>query len=543
MLGPTKWRLLTIVAGILLAQAIESPSNEYSNSLTGSSVSNSVSSSKSSSIDSSQQQQHQATASFVNAQLGIQLEEFGLGGGVEPDVPAVRRRTANNLLPPYQTFSIVDNIRYVDSKTRNSRGMPETFGSFRIVSNVNNNRTISDNISDPNDTDVVRRRFDSSSEMPYNNYKNDNSTLSSLQHNYYIPIKTVNRDKNININNHNNNNILPTTNPFIQQINDDIIGQIQSESIYNNNNHTSSSVITTTSQSSTNDESDVADSDYDYVEPSARRSGFRFPSDARQSKFVPQGYSEDNPSFAESLSNQHRPFLDEQFVNQDSLKDHNEPAQLAELLGRNRYNPAVLGADDPIVAEASSNHQIKILPVIPGTVIPDSLAQESDLNVNVQRQSIRTYPTIYYQNDFRPSRHYFPPKIYTEANDFPQVIAAATAKAKFPAVSSWKSRTPRVIFPVPDGGAGIGTSPYSNDNSIVFRWVLTAIIFLKMRQSDINSLLFTHSFHRDQNFGLNDLQAVQDIRNDFDLGDTPEESAPAPSKDKGRLTIITQLSQ
>lgn len=446
MLGPTKWQLLTIVAGILLAQAIESP--DYSNSL------GSSSSSKSSSIDS----QKQATASFVNAQLGIQLEEFGLGGGVsggvEQDVatiPIVSRQSANNLLPPYQKFSIVDNIRYVDSKTRNSRGMPETFGSFRIVSKGEN---VSDVAYHNDDNIDVRRRFDSSSEMPYNNNNQNNNNISStLQHyNHYIPIAN-NRDKHIN-----NNNVLPTTNPFIQQINDDIIGQIQSES----NN------ATATSQQQSHDEL----SDYnDYNEPSARRSGFRFPDDSRQSKFIPQGYSEDSPSFAETLGTQHRPFLDDQFLNPDALKDHNEPAQLAELLGRTRYNPAVLGTDDPLLAEASSNHQVRILPVIPGTAIPDSLAQESDINPAVQRQSIRAYPTIYYQSDFRPSRHFFPPKIYTEANDFSQVIAAASGtKGKFP-VSSWKSRTPRVIFPVPDGitsGTGIGSSPYSNDN-IVFR--------------------------------------------------------------------------
>uniref|UniRef100_A0A336MXA7 CSON002605 protein n=1 Tax=Culicoides sonorensis TaxID=179676 RepID=A0A336MXA7_CULSO len=518
MLGLTKWRLLTIVAGILLAQAIESPNNEYSNSLIGSSLSSS-NSKISSSIDSQQQQQHQETASFVNAQLGLKLEEFGLSGADQdiPAVPVISRQSAKNLLPPYQKFSIVDNIRYVDSKTRNSRGMPETFGSFRII---NNNKSIADDISNLNDNsdDLVQRRFDSSfsssSEMPYQfnqNDNNNNNTLNSLQHNYYIPNKTGNRDKNININ---NNMQLTTTNPFIQQINDDIIGQIQSESNYNNNNNhhnnnnrtspLSSTTSTSTSQTTFNDESDLGD--YDYVEPSARRSGFRFPSDARNSKFVPQGYSEDNPGFAETLSNQHRPFLDEHLMNQDSLKDHNEPAKLAELLGRNRFNAAVLGTDDPILAEASSNHQIRILPGI----VPDSLAQESDLNQNVQRQSIRTYPTIYYQGDFRPSRHYFPPKIYTEAQDFSQVIAAASAKSKFPPVSTWKSRTPRVIFPIPDGissGAGIASSPYSNDN-IVFR---------------------------DQNFGINDLQAVQDVRNDFDVGDSPEESAPAPSKDKGRL--------
>lgn len=41
-------------------------------------------------------------------------------------------------------------------------------------------------------------------------------------------------------------------------------------------------------------------------------------------------------------------------------------------------------------------------------------------------------------------------------------------------------------------------------------------------------------FYRDQNFGLNELVSVQDVRNEFDLGDNAEESAPTPAKDKGR---------
>lgn len=432
MLDPTKWRILMITAGLLLAHATESPTHQFNGEDHGLPVAN-----------------------FVNSQLGIRLEE--LDGN---QLPRHIRREAQNLLPPYHRFSIVDNIRYRDSKSRNSRRMPETFGSFRIVnneSNVNNNNYY-------NNTRRIDRS--DSSDLPYKHdllpapvfstkINDSNFKIYPSQYNY-IPIQSIVTTAEVIKSDNSNNNVLPTTNPFIQQINDDIISQI-SESATSLNNTTSQFVTIETDDNHKRGQYD------DYTGPSARRSGFKFP-DAVQPKFVPKGYSEDRLAFGENLGNS-RPYFDEHLLDRDNLKESNEPAQLAELLGRNRFHThsSLLAMDDPVFAE-SSNHPVLRLPP---TNIPDSLAQESSSDsLTLQRQSLRTYPTIYYQGDFRPSRHYFPPKIYTEFNDFPVV-----AKSKFPPSATYKSRSPRVIFPIPDGipsGPTGSSSPYSNDN-IVFR--------------------------------------------------------------------------
>lgn len=51
-----------------------------------------------------------------------------------------------------------------------------------------------------------------------------------------------------------------------------------------------------------------------------------------------------------------------------------------------------------------------------------------------------------------------------------------------------------------------------------------------------NNTDLLHIERRDQNFGLNELAAVQDVRNDFNLQDIGGED-PA-SKDRGKLNII-----
>lgn len=40
-------------------------------------------------------------------------------------------------------------------------------------------------------------------------------------------------------------------------------------------------------------------------------------------------------------------------------------------------------------------------------------------------------------------------------------------------------------------------------------------------------------YFRDQNFGLNDLAAIQDVRNDFNLQDITDE--PPATKDRGKF--------
>uniref|UniRef100_A0A8W7PZR6 Secreted protein n=1 Tax=Anopheles coluzzii TaxID=1518534 RepID=A0A8W7PZR6_ANOCL len=101
MLGPTKWRLLTIVAGILLAHAIESPTSK-GNKLNA------------------------QVRSFTNPELGLRIEQISPWS-------TGRNIPARNLLVPHQLFSRVDNIRYIDSRTPNSRHLQSTFGAFRIA--------------------------------------------------------------------------------------------------------------------------------------------------------------------------------------------------------------------------------------------------------------------------------------------------------------------------------------------------------------------------------------------------------------------------
>lgn len=47
-----------------------------------------------------------------------------------------------------------------------------------------------------------------------------------------------------------------------------------------------------------------------------------------------------------------------------------------------------------------------------------------------------------------------------------------------------------------------------------------------------------HSIYSDQNFGINDLAAIQDVRNDFNLQDITDEPQPvsaALTKDRGKF--------
>lgn len=46
--------------------------------------------------------------------------------------------------------------------------------------------------------------------------------------------------------------------------------------------------------------------------------------------------------------------------------------------------------------------------------------------------------------------------------------------------------------------------------------------------------------YRDQNFGLNDLAAIQDVRNDFNLQDITDE--PPATKDRGKFKFRFNLT-
>lgn len=397
MLAPCTWRLLTLTTLLCLVLADESPHSDYA-------------------------------LAFTSPQLGVRVEQA--------DVPT--NRAGKNLLPPYQPFSLVDNIRYVDSSSNSNRNsqVPHAFGSFRFVdesgtSDMSSTTTSFSNHSEVrrSDDEDIRLGLGVAQQQPQ-----QQPYMSVPQENDYIPLPqnhvamtmamapqsaaAVANTQAVELHDKNQNFVLP------QQINDD----------FSSSNNTSQAVEILESIDLSDDDS-----------RSARRVGFRFPDPPVP--FVPQSYSEDGSSF--DASSIRRPFFDSHLglgaagPSNNDPQEGNEHMKLMELFGRS--------ARDLSLSEGQPTRPVYL----------DQSTAEAQLAV--QRGGLRTYPTIYYQNEPRP-RHYFPPKIYdTNFNDFG---GGVVTKAKFP--STWKSRTPRVIFPVPENSPTGLSSQYTNDN-VVFK--------------------------------------------------------------------------
>lgn len=136
MLGPNKWRFLTIVAGLLLANAIDSPVRlrQYNNLST----------------------------------YPTSLKYVGSNTPYRPPWPTRNVRISRNLFPPYQQFSNSDEVKFVEAQHRRDGSQYNQFGSFRI-------------------SRKVQRRSDN--DFLQTSYKNTNSTSITTKPNYvYIPI-------------------------------------------------------------------------------------------------------------------------------------------------------------------------------------------------------------------------------------------------------------------------------------------------------------------------------------------------------------------
>lgn len=104
MLGPNKWRFLTIVAGLLLANAIDSPTRlrQYPNLSTA----------------------------------PTSLRYVGSNTQYRPPWPTKNVRMSRNLFPPYQQFSNSDEVKFVESQHRRDGSQYNQFGSFRLSRKV-----------------------------------------------------------------------------------------------------------------------------------------------------------------------------------------------------------------------------------------------------------------------------------------------------------------------------------------------------------------------------------------------------------------------
>ncbi|XP_055642277.1 uncharacterized protein LOC129779048 isoform X2 [Toxorhynchites rutilus septentrionalis] len=494
MLGPTKWRLLTIVAGILLAHAIESPHSK-SNKLKG------------------------QVRTFTNPDLGLRIEQIEPWGS--------RTITSRNLLVPHDSFSNVDHVRYIDSRSTNSRLMRNTFGAFRFAGPIQ-----------PHQVPLPQQRKSKSFQ---NRRSDDDSYQPGVR---VVPIDSIPLQ-----------NPQPIAQPIYQEQQrilelSNITRARQSRykyiplgQFYQPNPHTSNlKPIKNTFPPKTtqNDEPhnvvfpedgtpfdintslEANDTQTDAFTRSARRSGIQFPTGPYKvaNPFLPQGYNEEHFAVTDNLGEYQRPVSTAEDYDDTEPYDTRQqrsptsapvPESDHVEISRNMYatryfrdfpRPQPTPLD---LRPAESLARPSRLVEFPGVVnvkqpFRDEVTKFGDVNgpiTAVQRPYIdygdgkryRAYdPNYYLDSPYQPNRHYFPAKLYTEPNQ----------KIYQP---PWKSRTPRVVFPQGDlsSPSGLGT---------------------------IDNVVF-----RDQNFGLNELAAIQDVRNEFNQDDINEDSTTT-SKDR-----------
>jgi hypothetical protein len=405
MLGPNKWILFTVVGGILLSihiDAIDTPAK----ALTDAEI-----------------------QSFTSRKLGITIENL-------QNVPVSSRRQ-RNLVPPYQEFSNNDGIQYIDSRSRNSKNLPGTFGSFRFngvrSSSPSPFRRRSDEYDDSIGTyPASQLPYDSSYDFDYTN--EDNGSVALLQ-------------TNENAFNKFQNKVIPIT--FVSQ--DDV----KTETSESPKNDTEEKVDERSSkQLNSSDQVLFPESDGAHAEAlTARRSGIQFAENESEIKpqnfnpFVPQSYSEETFNF-DAVPQFQRPYANDEVAENDNDR--------ASVSGNRYYQPYIRPFRDEVTKFGDVN----------GPITAFNRQVRDFEQVSFPRTQYE-HAGYYEPDSTRPPRHFFPPKVYTEYggdNYTPQINAKY-----FQPSYSWKSRQPRVVFPPSDFTQGTAGTTYVGNDNVVFR--------------------------------------------------------------------------
>lgn len=511
MLGPNKWRLLTIVAGILLAHAIDSPNRSAPRLNQPSHTSSSYVTLSSLS----------APISPTSTHLGLTIEKFSPGWNSYRNSNS-ERRLARNLYTPFKRFSNIDDVRYVERRQttgyrNNVLDLRTTFGAFRY---------------DTNGMNTARRRSDVDDATPIFEYSNstlsnplsDESAVTTLKpttlqvikrHKYsYIPLGgTPTNNKNGEIENNvefferttlPDFEIRSRTDLNVYQTGDgddtsDMDDVDDEQSTHNSNRQKAPEQLAESSESlpqalalrapsgsfQSNKVSFVKQSNaaYSLASPTntaptdddirGRRSGMTFTQQTPKfdPPFIPKSYQEDDPNHP----NFQIPYSEE--------LSPSEPAEIRtargahyEQLNNNNYRSSTVQFPGP-----STNKN--------GKPFRDDVTKFGDVNGPItslqQRQfsdfyesqgGIRTYENIYYSDDFRRPRQQQqqqPQSYYQSAPKSPYYdYEYNNQPLRSRLIVPYKSsRTPRVIFPSNDNlPNGIYTGEnYSNNDNIVFR--------------------------------------------------------------------------
>lgn len=430
MLGPNKWILFTIVGGILLSihiDAIDSPTKAL--------ISPEI-------------------QSFTNKKLGITIENLH-------NVPKSSRRQLRNLVPPYQEFSNVDGVQFIDSRSRNSKKLPGTFGSFRFDSGVNLRpsssppspfRRRSDEYDESIGTYPASAQLGDETNYDFDYSNEDNGTLALI----HTSDNTYNRFQN---------RIIPIT--FVQAelaaaannvVKTKRVQKVESEATSESNAEAKESVERSNKQL---DQVRFPDKSIDGPRAealTARRSGIQFAENESEIKpqnynpFIPQSYSEESLNFGDAIPQFQRPFNNEDIV----VENENDRA----AVGNRYYRPYIQPYRDEVTKFGDVNGPI--------TSFNRPVREYNDQTVSFPRTQFESTVGYYEPDSPRPPRHFFPPKVYTEyAADYaptPQINSKY-----YQPTYSWKSRQPRVVFPPSDFTQGTTGTTYVGNENVVFR--------------------------------------------------------------------------
>ncbi|KAL7036278.1 hypothetical protein ACKWTF_008766 [Chironomus riparius] len=480
--------------------------------------------------------------SFTNDKLGITIESLNSVNQLQQQLSS-RRRQLRNLVPPYQEFSSRDEVQFIDSRTRNSRNLPGTFGSFRYNGNNLSLKTSSPSPfrrSDEYDDTIgtypasqiaydLNYDFDddygenvtlpTTTTLPplavtdsYNRFRHKIIPISFKQENIVLKDLT---DNESNTEGHERHNATSSTVKFEDEYDNADNNNTENDSderkgkkIDNNDDENSDKIRFPDESKEQQPQSEAL---------TARRSGIYFsenegeinrhrrPQPQLFNPFVPLSYSEESLNFGDAISNLQRPYHSDE-IDRGSTSSGIENENDRSANGNRYYLPFMAPApfrDDHVTKFGDTNG--------PVTAFNRQVRDYTDQVVfypRTQYESTASGSSQFYgeqDSQQRPSRaHFFPPKVYTEYPDYPlpqQQQQSGQINSKYyqqPAAAvattaqtyNWKTRQPRVIFPAPDFGPG--TTYVGNDN-VVFR---------------------------DQNFGINDLVAIKDVRNEFENDDS-----------------------
>ncbi|KAH8320413.1 hypothetical protein KR067_002814 [Drosophila pandora] len=437
--------------------------------------------------------------------------------------------TARNLYAPYQSFSQQDDISFKDVRQRSDGTVVQSFGSYRTA------RQSSGSAAAQRRSDVAVEIVPAPSvELPQSELITvpkqlvptmpENVTRQGRQRNYmYIPLQ----ESGQGVGSGALLQLRPSRNATLSALGPpaDGVAAVAHE-------FASDFEVEVGRDPERTERSDLmaaasSTDKLEYAEPenTSRRVGFQFPSYSLKpaSPFHPQAYREDNPIFGETSGGGYEP----QPYSEDPVAAPAPTQQHETRHTRQLYfdpDTASSSFEFPGLVSNSKPHGLKIY--------RDDVTKFGDINGPITALPQQRPQRGFYFGDteFRtgpPIRQFGPQKNFQEYVG-PSEYQGSRKSRYYPYKSS---RSPRVVFPTNDNvgttgpsGPAAGSAP--SGNGVYFS----------------DNIAF-----RDQNFGINELAAVQDVRNDYSLQDldSASEATSSPQsastfKEKVDITTDTE---